>query len=159
MSMATRKQCLRLAFDVLDPHFLGKVDEQTLRDIADEIRHLIQCGKNDQDRDTQRFMVDFPDEYKSTKESDERALKEAHDLEVTSEEDGPNSDSEDSTLQGFIVYSDEDEEENTAKKQKHCPVDKDEEDDDVPKKRSIKHIPVEDEEYDEDEATHLSEVD
>lgn len=107
MPVAVRKACLRLAYDVLDPQIEGVVSAQMLQDIGEELEYLVKIGKTEQERDTQRFIVEHgQEEYDSLESAEKRAHKGARDLDEPTTEEEDYDDTE-SDLEGFIVPSDE----------------------------------------------------
>ena len=164
MSLKVRALCLRVAYDYLDPNCTGVISPQTTRDIADEIDYLVRNGKDEAERDTQRFMVKHPNEYNETKKEEEEALKRADDLDATEEEEEEEKQSSDSDsdLSDFIVSDSEevkyedDSPSQTQNKPKQITV----------KDKKHRHIPTDDEEEHEEEeeeheekGTKLSDVD
>ena len=145
---AVRKLCLRLAYEALDPEQLENSTAQMCKDIAEELEHLIKNGQTEQDRDTQRFIVEHGQEhYDCINQSEQKALQNARDLDATSE-DEEEEDESGSDLEGFIVASDvESEEEQQTRPRIRIRVEDDEEQEQLC------------ETFHEEDGTHLSEQD
>jgi hypothetical protein len=100
LSAIERKVLLKLAFEALDPEYLGKITTAKLNDVRDELTYLIRFCPTEEQRERQRFMVTHGEHTLEDIEKDERkAYMQSIDLESASD----NEEQDDSDLADFIV--------------------------------------------------------